>query len=134
MTKRVSRCQTTPEPLWNHLRNQVVPESLIAPLGAKGSEPDGWNLSREKRKSTDDRNTARRVYRERVAAGEVLRPRRVKPSAETKAAIALYRVEVRRKKRRDAKLIAEAKRQLEREDELRRITHKGGRPRKVVHA
>jgi hypothetical protein len=86
---------------------------------------------RQNRKEGADHCTARRVYRDRVDAGEIKPPRKAKLSAASREAIRICRVERARKNRRDAKQIREAKKQFEREEELRRLAHRGGRPRKV---
>lgn len=64
----VSRCNTKPEPVQNHLRNQVVPDSLTAPLGAEGSEP-ATTVKRNGRERADlSKAIAKMVEGQRKAA------------------------------------------------------------------
>lgn len=84
------------------------------------------------RREGDLTRLARRVYEERVAAGEIRVPRPVKASKATRAACALYRREKAKRVRRVDRLIAEAKAELARQD-AQRLPRRGGRPRKVAN-
>jgi hypothetical protein len=77
-----------------------------------------------------------RRKQERAAVQRAQQERRARRSAfEAGAApfVALYRREQAKRDRRTAKLIAAAKLELARLDELARLAHRGGRPRKVAN-
>jgi hypothetical protein len=126
---------TSSEPSGNHLGTSGA-QNPHSPFRGWGSHSRALavphsELLRQNRKEGADHCTARRVYRDRVDAGEIKPPRKAKLSAASREAIRICRVERARKNRRDAKQIREAKKQFEREEELRRLAHRGGRPRKV---
>jgi hypothetical protein len=102
---------------------------------------NGWKAQRRTRsEAARDRNRELQALRNRArlerdakrAAEQERLARKAGMELAAKPFVAVYRDEKKRKARDLAPLLLEAKRQLEREDEMSRLARRGGRPKKVV--
>lgn len=88
----VSRCGTTPEPLRNHLRNQVVPESLRPLKGGGASEPDGAKKFPTKQARNREANRVKKLERQNAKGYKSPRSDIVSKAMLEKAAREMQRI------------------------------------------